>query len=477
MNTAQRIAKNAVSLLFSGIISQLIGFAAVIYLARVLGPGNFGKITFVIAIVAYFSLIANMGLPLLGTREIAKGRDKTRDYVGNILTLRLCLALLGFGLLLLLALFLNKSIEIKYLILLYGLGLIPSALLLDWVFQGIEKMEYIGLGKTLSIAIYVILVLSFVKSPEQLLLIPCFQVAGSLLAALILFCLSVKTLGKLTFKVDLMLWKNLLRQSLPIGFSLAIAQLFFTIDTVMLGFMRNDEEVGYYNAAYKIIMLFIMAVMAYHDAIFPVISHFHKTSLDSLIKLISGTERLMIAIAMPLAVGGFILARPIIELLYGAGYEGGIIAFQILIWAVFILYINVGYSRGLLACNREKWYLAGAAIPAVINVFANFILIPPFGIIGAATGTVLAQASAFLVIYIGFRRVALVPFHHYIFKPSLASIIMAAFLFWGLDGKNLSLFLLIAGGAFIYGVLFCLMKGITKEDMSLVQNTILANRK
>jgi len=279
------------------------------------------------------------------------------------------------------------------------------------------------------------------------------------------------------FKVDLIFWKTLLRHALPIGFSLAIAQIFFTVDTVMLGFMRSDEEVGYYNAAYKIIMLFIMVAMAYHDAIFPVISHFYKTSLDSLRKLVSGTERLMAAIAMPLAVGGFILARPIMDLLYGAGYEGGIIAFQILIWAVFILYINVGYSRGLLACNREKWYLAGAAIPAVINVIANFILIPPLGLIGAATGTVLAQASAFLVIYIGFKKVALVPFHRYIFKPSLASIIMAAFLFWGLNGANLSLFPLIAGGAFIYGVLFYLMKGITKEDIRLVQSTILANRK
>lgn len=476
MNTAQRIARNTASLLFSGIISQLIGFAAVIYLARVLGPGGFGKITFAIAIVVYFTLIANMGLPLLGTREIARERDKTRDYVGSILALRLCLALLGFGLLLLLALFLNKPIEIKYLILLYGLGLIPSALLLDWAFQGVEKMEYIGLGKILATSIYVVLVLSFVKSPDHILLIPCFQVAGSLLAALILFSIFVKNLGKLVFKVDLIFWKILLRRALPIGFSLAIAQIFFTIDTVMLGFMRSDEEVGYYNAAYKIIMLFIMVAMAYHDAIFPVISYFYKTSLDSLRKLVSGTEKLMAAIAMPLAVGGFILARPIMDLLYGAGYEGGIIAFQILIWAVFILYINVGYSRGLLACNREKWYLAGAAIPAVINVIANFILIPPLGLIGAAMGTVLAQAIAFLVIYIGFTKVVLVPFHHYIFKPSLAAIIMAAFLFWGLNGAILSVFPLIAGGAFIYGLLFYLMKGITKEDIRLIQGTILANR-
>lgn len=477
MNTAQRILKNFLSLLSAGIVSSLLGFVAVVYLARILGPGDFGKISFALAIVIYFTLIANLGLPLLGTREVARDRTKVKDYTGNILTLRLCLAFLGFGLLLLTALFLNKPLEIKYLIILYGLGLIPSALLLDWAFQGVERMEYIGLGHILASGIYLGLVFWFVKSSEQLLLIPCFLVASNLLVAGLLIFIFVRNFGKPRFKFDLISWKNLLKPALPIGLSLVIAQIFFTIDTVMLGFMRSDEEVGYYNAAYKIIMVLIMAVVAYHDAIFPVISHFYKTSLDSLRKLVSGTEKLMVAIAIPLAVGGVILARPIMDLLYGSEYEEGIIAFQILIWAVLILYINIAYSRGLLAYNREKWYLAGAAIPAVVNVIANFILIPPLGLIGAATGTVLAQASGFLVIYIGFRRIARVPFHNYIFKPLLASIIMAVFLYWGLNRANLSVFLLIAGGAFIYGLLFYLTKGITKEEIRLVQGTILANRK
>ncbi|MCG2758055.1 MAG: flippase [Desulfobacteraceae bacterium] len=476
MNTAQRIIKNTASLLFLGIISQLIGFAAVIYLARVLGPGGFGKINFAIAIITYFTLIANMGLPLLGTREIAREKDKIKDYIGNILILRLCLALLGFCLLLLLAFFLNKPLEIKYLIIFYGFGLIPSALLLDWAFQGVEKMEYIGLGNILATAIYVVLVLSFVKSPEQILLIPCFQVAGSLLAAAILFSIFAKNFGKPVFKIDLVFWKSLIRQSLPIGFSLIMAQIFYNIDTVMLGFMRSDEEVGYYNAAYKIIMLFIFVIGVYHDAIFPVISNYYKTSLDSLRKLLSVTQELMVAVAVPLAVGGTILARPIINLLYGTDYNNGIIAFQILIWAVVIIYINTAYSRGLLACKKENWFLAGTIIPAVVNVVANFILIPPLGLKGAAISTVIAEASGFLVMYIGFKKIFHMPFHNYIVRPLLASSLMLIFLYWGLNSRNLNIVSLIIGGALIYSGLFYLMRGVNREEIALIKSALLGGK-
>ncbi len=108
MNTAQRIVKNTFSLLFSSIFAQFISFFVVVYLARILGPGDFGKISFAITITIYFTLIINLGLPLLGTREIARDREKINDYLNNILTMRLCLAALSFGLLLLMTFFLNK---------------------------------------------------------------------------------------------------------------------------------------------------------------------------------------------------------------------------------------------------------------------------------------------------------------------------------------------------------------------------------
>ncbi|MCK4649187.1 flippase [bacterium] len=473
MNTAQRILKNLLSLLSAGIVTNLLGFMAIVYLARVLGPGDFGKINFAFAIVIYFTLIANLGLPLLGTREVARDRRKVKDYTGNILTLRLCLAFLGFGLLLLMAFFLNKPPEIKYLIILYGLGLIPSALLLDWAFQGVEKMEYIGLGRILSSGIYLALVLGFIKSSEQLLLIPCFQIVGSLLVAGLLFFIFIKNFGKPRFRFDLSPWKGLLKAALPIGFSLFMVQVFYNIDTVMLGFMRTNEEVGYYNAAYKIILTLIMAMGAYHDTIFPIISDYYKTSLVSLKKILSYTSKLMVTASLPLAVGGTILARPIMNLLYGTRYESGIVAFQILIWMVVIIWVNTIYSRGLLACDRQNKYAIAVTVGAISNIILNFLLIPPLGLKGAAIATLVTEGVLFLIYYVEFSKIIKVQFKSYILRPLIAALIMGAFLQWNIEWN---IFLLIVTGVSIYLGFLYFMKGITREEISIIQRAISRNK-
>jgi len=470
LNTPQRILKNTFSLLFSGIISQAIGFVVIVYLARILNPDNFGKISFALAIITYFSLITNLGLPLLGTREIARDKKKINEYLGNILTMRLCLAFLSFGLLLLITYFLNKPLEIKYLIILYGLGLIPSSLLLDWVFQGLEKMEYIGLGRILSRLIYAALVLFFIKGQKQLLLIPCIAVISNLLVTGFLFFIFIKKFGKLKLKFNIIFWKNLIRQALPLGISIVMIQIIYNIDMVMLGFMRTDIEVGYYSAAYKIILVLISIGAFYFDAIFPVVSNYYKTSLDSLKKLQSYTTKLMVSIAIPLGIGGTILARPIINLLYGPKYSEGIIAFQILIWVVVLIYINMIYARGMWACDKQNEFLKIVTFQGLTNIGLNLFLIPSFGIVGAAIATVSAEILGFFFYYREFNKVVYIPIHNYIVRPLIAAIVMALFLKYGLI---LNIFFLIVIGGFIYTVFLYFMKGISTRDIQFVQNVLL----
>lgn len=477
MNTPQRILKNTFSLLFSGIVAQLLGFIVIVYLARILGPGDFGKISFAMAIVIYFTLIANLGLPLLGTRQIARERGKIRDYLGSIITLRLCLAVVGFGLLLLTAFFLRKPLEVKYLIILYGLGMIPSALLLDWVFQGVEKMEYVGLGRIVASVVYLGLVLCFVRSSNQLLLIPCFLVAGNLLATGVLISIFVGSFGRPRFRFNLISWRSLLKVALPMGLSVILGHIMFNIDTVMLGFMKSNEEVGYYNAAFKIIVFLAIMRASYAETIYPLASNYYQTSLDSLKRLLQSSTKLMVTLALPLAIGGTILARPIMNLIFGTRYDNGIIALQILIWVAAIRFINVAYARGLLSCGGERRYARVVTVAVVGNIVLNFILIPPFGLIGAAIASVAMQIVMFIGFYAEFGKVMKIPFVIYLVKPLLACIVMSLFLYWGLNVLNLNVFLLIFAGASIYVVSFYLMRGITRQERSLIRGILQANEK
>ncbi|MEM3503761.1 MAG: flippase [Nitrososphaeria archaeon] len=472
MNTSKRIIKNTFSLLLSGVGALFFSFISIVYLARTLGPGDFGKINFALAVISYFNICVDFGLPLIGTRELARNKEKIGEYAGSILLLRFLLAVVSFISLLILAYFLNQSPEVKKLLILYGIGLFFTALLTDWVYQGLEKMEYIGLGRILSAIFYMGLVLYFVKKNEQLLLVPCFQIIGYLLSAGLLFWLLIKYFCKPQLKNDFVLWKYLLHQALPVALSIFMIQVIYNADTVMLGLIKGSNEVGYYNAAYKIIMVLILSGATYFDATFPIISNYYQISLESLKGFQSHTARLILIISLPLGVGGTILAKPIISLIYGTEYTQGIVAFEILIWVVVLIYINMIYARGLWACNKQNEYLKIVATQAAANVILNVFMIPLWGLKGAAFTTLIAEAIGLFWYYSEFKKIVQVPLSVYVLKPFFASILMGLFLYWGCVIKNLNLFLLISMGVVIYLFVIFLVKGITLKDLNLIKGHV-----
>lgn len=470
-NPLQRILKNTFMLFFSSIISQLLGFVGIIYLARILGPQDFGKINFAMAVIAYFTLITNMGLPWFGTREIARDPAKLTRYLETVLMLRLCLALAGFILLILLVYTLNLSREIESLIVLYGVGLIPSALLLDWVFQGIEKMEYIALTRILFRGIETGLLILFVNGPEDLLRVPCFQVAGNLIPAILLIVIFMKTVGRFRIRFDFKAWKPYLAQSLSMGLSIIMVQIYQGADRVMLGFMRTNEEVGFYSAAHKIIMVLIVAVGACGQALYPVISSYYKTAFDELKHILQLTTRVMISITLPLAVGGTIIAKPIFRLLYGPGYDEGIIALQIMLWLIVIMSINTVKAWGLLACNRQSQFFVGSLITAASNIVLNLSLIPALGLMGAAIASVLSEGIAGTVYHKHFAKIMTLPLLNPMLKSLPAVAAMGIFLFF-IMGFNVNPFILTGSGALVYFLCLFMAKGITRADMQGVKSMI-----
>ncbi len=473
MNTSQRIIKNTLSLLLSGLVAQLFIFFAMIYLARVLGPGDFGKISFATALIAYFTLATHLGLPLLGAREIAKSNNDISCYFSNIIFLRFSLAVLSFTLLCMLIFFLPKSLELKRLVLLYGLGLFFSALRVDWVFQGIEKMEFIGLSRILSASVFLGFALLFVKNNSHLLLVPCFHVFGVLVAALALLTIFFKTHNKFQFKLDFKFCKKIFRQALPLGISIILIEVIYSIDTIMLGFMRTNVEVGYYNAAYKLILPLIMVGSIYFDAVFPVISKYYESSLDSLRRLQSYNAKLMAIAALPLGIMGTVLASPIMNVLYDSKYNNSVIAFQILIWAAAMIYLNMIYARGMWACNLQNQYVKIVIGQAVTNITLNFLLIPFWGIVGASISTVFAELVGFFFYYHAFNKIVHVPIHKFIFKPLVSSVLMLLVLGFT---HQLHLIFSILSALVVYFSSLYFIKGISRDDIKSIVGVFAFDR-
>jgi O-antigen/teichoic acid export membrane protein len=468
LNNLQKTLNNFFSLLSSELITKIFSFLVIVYLARIIGPSAFGKVSFAMAIFMYFWVFSTLGLDILGTREIAKDKESIFQYISEIGFIKILLSIIAYVLMIIFVLFFISSKQMRLLILFYGLTLLPTAFLFEWAFQGIEKMHFISVSRLISNVLYFALILIIVKSSNQILFVPLLYFFSFIIAALFLVFSLFFLYKKLPLEFRFKRMRNIFLLAIPIGFSFILAQIFYNFDLVMLGFMKNEVEVGFYNAVFKVYMFVILFAGIYHSALFPRITHFYNKDPIKLEIIYQRSNRILAIFAVPIVIGGIVLAPKIISLIYGNIYLPGVLALQILFCGIITLYINTGYHRGLLACGREKWYLAGVLVPVLINIIMNFILIPPFGLNGAAFATVLGELTAFIVSYVGFNKVVRAPFLKYLFKPFIASCVMLLFLLWALNHQY-GLFLLFTLGSMVYFVALYLVKGIALDDIEFIR--------
>jgi O-antigen/teichoic acid export membrane protein len=273
---------------------------------------------------------------------------------------------------------------------------------------------------------YLALILFWVKQPSQVLRIPIFFFLSTALAALLGLALFRRDYGSLRPQVDLAFWKRAMRECLPLGFAFILLQVYYLTDTVVLGFLRGDVFVGWYSAAYKSVAFVLVLGGLFFETTFPVISRYYKQASDRLPWLIASSLRVTILLAIPMAVGGTVLAGPILISLYGPEYRAATIAFQLLIWAVAIELIGLNWGYALMACDRAKEYMKAVGFGAGLSVVLNLALIPKLGLMGAGVARLTSSALISLCLWSQFRRVLRLHWAQYLFKPALASALMAA---------------------------------------------------
>lgn len=441
------------------------------YLARVLKTEGYGKIEFAQAIIVYFLLVVNQGLSVFGVREIAKDQLKVKIQVAQILTIRLLLSLVSYILLVIFVLLVKQPSDIKKLLLIYGFTFFTFSFTLDWVFQGIEKMEYVALGRIINQVVYVGGLFFLVKNWDQLLRVPIIRIAAAIAGAIILLYTFIQRYGDIKLSYDLNLWKQIFKQSIPMGISFLVIQLYYNLDSVMLGFMKGVTVVGWYNAAYKIVLLFLGFASLFGTTIFPVLSRYHKESLDKLREFVFHSSRFNIFFGFPIAVGGTILSGQIIQFVYGSAYQSSILPLQILIWSVSTVYFNCSFAFCLLACDRQKEYMYSVIAGAIVNLILNIMLIPKYSMLGASIATIVCEVITLgLILFYSRRIVKAIPGID--FLKTLGSSAFMGMVLYFLQG-NLLIRVLV--GIFVYLGVMIALRGIRGEDLMWLKRIVKAS--
>ena len=241
--------------------------------------------------------------------------------------------------------------------------------------------------------------------------------------------------------------------------------VYFRVDTVMLSVMKGDAVTGWYSAACNLIFALMVIPTIYGIAIFPVLSKYYGSARSSFDKVGTLSFKFLLMVGLPISVGVTLLAEKIIQLVYGSAYINSSYALQIMVWVFFINCIAIAPFHALNSANKQHLVMISEGIAAVLAVLLNLLLIPIYGLIGAASATVIAFASTTsLYFYFSNRytlRIRLV--NGDFVKIMAAGLVMGLFIFY----FHSNLFLVIASSAVIYLALLILTKALSNEDLML----------
>lgn len=448
-------------------ISKLLKLALIIYVARILGATEYGKFTFALAFISLFVVFSNLGLPRIVTREFSREKGKEKEFF-SILSLKI---LLSFGTLILILIgsFLVSSDPtvrrvIWILAVFSAIGNFSE--ILYAFFRARQRIEYESWGLILEALIVAGLGFFVILKFPSIVNLSYGYLLSVLISFTFVSALFHFKIFPLRISWQRKVWKKFLGMSWPLALVSLFGMIYVYIDSVMMGYLGQITETGWYNAAYKLIISTTILMGIIDSSFYPALSKFFKESKEKLQRIWNYQMEIMVILAVPLMVGGFVLAPKIIEFLYGQSFIPSILAFQILLIVTGILYFSRPLELVLMASNQERKFFWITVSGALINVVLNLILIPKFSLYGAATATLITYLLIFFLLFNFSSK--LTPIRPLNLKLLYSSIIVAfsTILMYIIISQpqiyNLNIFLSIFIGAAVYFIAFFGLKFMIK---------------
>jgi O-antigen/teichoic acid export membrane protein len=395
----RRIAANAAYLTAAQIATGACNFLRVALLARYFGPNVYGEWSIALAIVSLFGAVADFGLPTLVVRDLARGTLGGR-YLGTTFGLKVGLSSGVFALIALTA-FLSTGTENQIVIYLLALHmlLMSGSVLVFAVMRAREKMALeavLTTGQALALLAVSIIVVSLEGSMQQLAS-AWLGVTSIVFLITVIVVLKVCDLVKLSF--DRQQAAILVNDAWPIGLSLAAISVYYFFDRILMARYGQIEEVGWYTAAYTPVLWISGLIAVVRTAFLPAHSRVLAEEGDPR-SFLRFYGKVSSALGVPVAIGGILIAREAILVVYGSDYVSGVFAFQVLCLTAGLMFLSSMYGSQLPLLGRQRLLLADVCVGAAVNVALNLLLVPPYSLDGAAIATFAAEFAVFtLMLY------------------------------------------------------------------------------
>lgn len=388
-----------------GMVFPLITFP---YVSRVLMPEGIGEVQFLASIVVYVSVITAIGLPMYAVREISRCKDDEarRRVTAEIGILSVIMCAAGYVIIFVLANTVPRISQSMPVFLVLSIKLLLYVTGAEWFFQATEQFRYMTIRTLIIRTLTAVAMFVFIRDSDDVIAYAAITVSADVGFGLLnwgrlaSFFRSYKTTIR-----ELRPWRHAL-PALKI-FTLGILIIVYTnLDSVMLGFLSSNAEVGYYTAALRVTRVARGITTAIGATLLPRFAAYLRDNRhDSFAALSQKSLDLVTALILPAAAGLSLTAPDIIALFSGDTFASAAPVLSIM--APLLIFVGLSDIAGLqilYSQGKETIVIKATGAGALMDLSLNLWLTPVYGAVGAATAALVAEACVFAVVFTVGRR-------------------------------------------------------------------------
>ncbi len=376
------------------------------YVSRILLPTGTGKVSFAVSLISYFNLFAQLGIPTYGIRACAKVRDDKTELTRTsheLLFISLSMNVLSYIALAIAVTYIPRLQEERLLYFTVSASIFLNAIGMEWLYKALERYAYITVRSVVFKLIAVMAMFLMVRKTEDYIIyggITVLASSGSYICNLFHArrYIWVHPIGGYEIRRHL--------KAVMVFFAMTCSTLIYTqLDTVMLGFMKTDVDVGYYSAAVQIKTVLVSITASLGNVLLPRSSYYiEQGKLNAFHNLNQKALNFAFVVALPMTLFFILFAPYGIGFLSGPSYAASIPVMRIIMPTVLLIAVtNILGIQILVPLGREKVVLKSEIAGAVTDLVLNLILIPRYAAAGAAVGTMAAEAVVLGVQYTSLR--------------------------------------------------------------------------
>lgn len=390
----QKLLKNISWLFFDKIIRIFGGLIVGIWVARYLGPSDFGVLNYALAYTALFMLFVKLGLDQIIVREVVKKPKLTNYLMGTAFGLKLIGSIIAIVLVYLSLYFIQTDNVTKIVIFIISAGFILQSVdVIDFFYQSKVLSKYVVIARNSAFIISSLLKVYFIVYEYDVIYFAVANTVDFALAGLFMLMLYKRIGGKVSqWKFSKVIAIRLVKFSWPLALSIFLISIHMKIDQVMIGNMLDTEQVGIYSVAVRLADFWIFIPGIIVSTFMPYFVSLRESNNELYHYRLLQLYSLMFWMGVFVGVVTIVFGEAIIRVLFGEAYVGAYVALMLNIWNG--IFISQAIARGiwLISENLQIYRLYNNMIIVIVNVGMNILLIPKFGIAGAAIATLATQS-------------------------------------------------------------------------------------